>query len=92
MLKNIHKTNPHADFLISDFSFLLESFKNNPKSVEINRPIISHKGSGSDEKTDYNSILDPELGTTDVFYQTDFDFLKLLVENVFKKEVIRRFL
>jgi hypothetical protein len=89
MLKNMSQTNPHADFVIADFSFFLESYLESQDSVEINRPIISIKGDESHEKTDFKTIIDPEIGTSDIFYQTDFEFLKLLVKEIFNKEVVK---
>ena len=87
-LKNIYKKVPDADLLISDFSSLFESIHKEKDIIELNRPIISTKSEGPSEKQDYKTILDPKIGTSDIFFQTDFDFLQFLVNKIFKKQVI----
>lgn len=87
MLKNLKKSNPKADFLISDFSFLHESVIKSESTIEINRPIISTKKESPHEKEGYKTIFDPKIGTADIFFQTDFNLLKFLTKEIFKKEV-----
>jgi hypothetical protein len=87
MLKNVKKNSPKADFLISDFSSLHESIHQTENKLEINRPIISTKKEAAHEKNDFLTILDPDIGTADIFFQTDFDFLQYMTARLFNKTV-----
>lgn len=87
MLKKIRQTNPHADFLISDFSSFDQMSLETENSLELNCPKIATKRELAAEKTSFRSTLDPPIGTSDIFYATDFDFLRFLFEKVFGKKV-----
>ena len=82
MLKNLNKTLPNADFIMSDFDLLRNSPSNR---IGFNAPTVSTKLEASDAKVDYSSYLVPR-GKADIFFPTDFRFLKALYQNVTGKK------
>lgn len=87
MLKQVEKSNPHAEFLISDFSSFTQMQFATDSSVELNCPMVSIKQESAGAKLGFRSALDPEMGKSDIFYATDFDFLQYLFAEVFGKSV-----
>lgn len=87
-LKRIHERFENAEFIISDFSNLPCSLRNEGDVLSLNKPIVSIKKENSDEKEDYEDILDPVLGTSDIFFQTDFYFFNFMYQKIFNKEVV----
>lgn len=70
---------PNSEFVMSDFSSL-PSLSPIDGILEINRPIISRKLARSEECKDYNTVLEPEFGSVDIFFPSDFDLVKKILE------------
>ena len=80
IIKSLKLKIPNTSFLLSDFSSL-PSLDYNSNLYEINKPIISRKLKDSWESKDFECVLEPEFGTTDVFFPTDFELISKLLEN-----------
>lgn len=82
MLRKLNSTIPRANYIFSDFDLLRES----PFSLAgVNAPTVSTKLENSSEKKDYDSYL-VDRGAADIFFPTDFRLLKLMYEDISKKE------
>jgi len=54
-------------------------------SIGINAPIVSTKLEKSDQKKDYSDYLVPR-GTADIFFPTNFRLIKLMHDEITKKD------
>jgi hypothetical protein len=79
MVSKLRAQLPKAEFVMSDFS-TLPSLSPTDGVLEINRPIISRKLARSEESQDYQSVLDSEFGSVDIFFPSDFDLVKRVLE------------
>lgn len=70
---------PNSEFVMSDFSSL-PSISPTDGVLEINRPIVSRKLARSEECQDYQSVLEPEFGSVDIFFPSDFDLVRKILE------------
>lgn len=80
LVENINKRFESPKFLLSDFSSLPRSNKFRNRSAYLNFPLLSVKLEKSEEHHDYENFEQAEFGKCDIFFETDFDLAKNIVE------------
>lgn len=75
---------PNLSHLMSDFSWLPGDVRYSGRFEENNAPIISTKVEGQKKFVDFASVCEPEFGTADIFFGTDFEFAQFLIKKALK--------
>ena len=84
--EQINANYPKVNFILSDFCSLPLNGNSSPDIIEINPPIISTKMDVAHESKDYKFVFEPAFGTADIFFPTDFELIRSVLESVQHKK------
>lgn len=80
LVEHINKNFENPRFLLTDFSSLPGSTRFIKNKLCHNYPILSTKLERSEDHKDYESFEEADFGKCDIFFETDFDYAKVMLE------------
>ena len=88
LTEHINNNFENPKFLLSDFSSLPNARRYLNGSKCLNYPLLSTKLEKSEDHKDYEDFEKAEFGRCDIFFETDFDLTKAILESFSEKYTV----